>query len=103
MARAELYDAGEISGPDTRVQFVLDERPDVLGLPRCETALTRALCGSIPYQVSALDSQQCRGALDAAFCRAKVGVQRDGCGSQEDSPAGRCNRQMLISTLDCSI
>ena len=74
MARAELHDAGEVRGSDTRVQFALDVRPDALGLPGRETALqTRVLCSSVPSR-DQIDSQQCRRVLDAALCRATVGV-----------------------------
>ena len=83
MARAELNDASEGSGSDTRVKFVLDVRSEALGLPGRETALqTRALCSPVPSRAQ-VDSQQFRRALDAALCRAQVGVQCDGCGGQE--------------------
>jgi hypothetical protein len=82
MARAKPHDTGEISSPDTRVQFVLDVRSYKFGLPERETDLTRALRRFVPSEAK-VDSQQCRGALDATFCRATVGVQRDGCGNQK--------------------
>jgi hypothetical protein len=63
VARAELHDAGEVRGSDTRVQFALDVRPDALGLPGRETALqTRVLCSSVPSR-DQIDSQQCRRVL----------------------------------------
>jgi hypothetical protein len=45
-------------------------------------ALTRALCSPVPSRAQ-VDSQQSRRTLDAGLCRATVGVQCDGCGSQQ--------------------
>jgi len=82
MARAELHDASEVSGSDTRVKFVLNVRSEEFRLPERETALTRAVCSPVPSRAQ-VDSQQSRRTLDTGLCRATVGVQCDGCGSQQ--------------------
>ena len=94
MARAEMHDGRELSGLHPRVEFVGDLRSEAPGLPGRKPALQiRALCGPIPTQ-SQIDSQQCRGLVDAALCRSTVRVQCGGCGSQKTGQRiiaiGRC-------------
>jgi hypothetical protein len=83
MACTELHHFGEVSGSDAGIQLLLDVRPDALGLPGRETALQiRVGWRSVSLRTQ-VDSQQCRCALNATFCRAQIGVQSTICRSQK--------------------
>jgi hypothetical protein len=87
MACTELHHFREVSGSDTGIQLLLDVRPDALGLPGRETALQiRVRCCSASFCIQ-IDTQQCRCALDATFCRAKIRVQ---CAIRRSQKAGQC-------------